>query len=76
MGSETTAADAALHADPCLLARPGRDLVWCFARDVLKDGVWHSKAELIAQIVTFIRSCTEQRAKPFRWTSTGRLLPA
>jgi len=45
-----------------------------FARDVLKDAVWRSKAELIRQIMEYIRHYSSARAKPFRWTNTGKPL--
>lgn len=67
-----------LHFTPTYASWLNQVEIWfgIFARDVLKDGVWHSKAELIAQIMTYIRSYSEQRAKPFRWTYTGKPLAA
>ena len=47
-----------------------------FSRDVLKGGVWHSKKELINQIMDYIKYYNENRAKPFRWTYTGKPLVA
>jgi len=47
-----------------------------FARDVLRDAVWRSKAELIRQIMEYIRIYWSERAKPFRWTYTGKPLAA
>ena len=43
-----------------------------FSRDVLKGGVWHSKQELIRQIVTYIDNYNKTRARPFQWTCTGK----
>jgi transposase len=67
-----------LHFTPTYASWLNQVEIWfgIFARDVLKNGVWHSKAELIAQIMTYIRSYSEQRAKPFRWTYTGKPLAA
>jgi len=67
-----------LHFTPTYASWLNQVEIWfgIFARDVLKDGVWHSKAELIAQIMTYIRGYSAQRAKPFRWTYTGKPLAA
>lgn len=40
-------------------------------RDVLKDGVWHSKKQLVNQIMEFIETYNNERAKPFNWTYAG-----
>ena len=47
-----------------------------FARDVLKDAVWRSRAELVRQIMKYIRIYSSERAKPFRWTYAGKPLAA
>jgi putative transposase len=47
-----------------------------FARDVLRDAVRHSKAELIGQIMEYIRHYSSERAQPFRWTYAGKPLAA
>jgi len=47
-----------------------------FSRDVLKGGVWHSKNELVQQIMSYIRHYNEHKAKPFKWTYTGKPLAA
>jgi hypothetical protein len=36
-----------------------------FARDVLKDGVWCSKQQLVAKIMEYIKSYNELWANPF-----------
>jgi hypothetical protein len=43
-----------------------------FARDVLKDGVWRSKKQLVGQIMEYISKYNELWAKPFKWTYTGK----
>ena len=43
-------------------------------KDVLKDAVWHSKKQLVDQIMTYIKTYNEKRAKPFQWTYTGKPL--
>ncbi len=39
-----------------------------FARDVLRDGVWRSKQQLVGQIMEYIKNYNELWAKPFKWT--------
>jgi transposase len=67
-----------LHFTPTYASWLNQVEIWfgIFARDVLRDAVWHSKAELIAQIMEYIRSYSSERAKPFRWTYTGKPLAA
>ena len=67
-----------LHFTPTYASWLNQVEIWfnIFARDVLRDAVWHSKAELIAQIMEYIRAYSAQRAKPFRWTYTGKPLAA
>lgn len=43
-----------------------------FTKDVLKGGVWRSKEALVNQITTYISHYNQERAKPFRWTYTGK----
>jgi transposase len=67
-----------LHFTPTYASWLNQVEIWfgIFARDVLKDAVWHSKAELVSHIMEYIRSYSSQRAKPFRWTYTGKPLAA
>jgi len=44
------------------------------SRDVLKDGVWDSKEELIECIMKYIKYYNEKKAKPFKWTYEGKVL--
>lgn len=37
-------------------------------RDILKDGVWHSKKHLVDQLMEYIQHYNETKAKPFQWT--------
>lgn len=37
-------------------------------RDVLKDSVWHSKKELIDELMRYIKMYNNNKAKPFQWT--------
>ncbi len=45
-----------------------------FSRDVLKDGVWESKEELIECIMKYIKYYNGKKAKVFKWTYTGKVL--
>jgi transposase len=67
-----------LHFTPTYASWLNQVEIWfgIFARDVLRDAVWHSKAELVAQIMEYIRAYSAKRAKPFRWTYTGKPLAA
>jgi transposase len=44
--------------------------VWfgILTKDVLKNAVWHSKAELIKQLMDYVKMYSKKRAKPFVWT--------
>ncbi len=67
-----------LHFTPTYASWLNQVEIWfgIFARDVLRDAVWHSKAELVAQIMEYIRAYSAERARPFRWTYTGKPLAA
>lgn len=43
-------------------------------KDVLKNGIWKSKQQLVKQIVEYIKTYNRDRAKPFNWTYTGKPL--
>jgi hypothetical protein len=47
-----------------------------FARDVVKGGVWHTRQNLVDQIMFYIRRYNRDRAHPFTWTYTGKVLAA
>lgn len=38
------------------------------SRDVLKDSVWHSRKEMVDELMRYIKTYNEQQAKPFQWT--------
>ena len=44
------------------------------AKDVLKCAVWKSKKQLVSQLMDYVKTYNEQRAKPFKWTYTGKPL--
>jgi len=67
-----------LHFTPTYSSWLNQVEIWfnIFARDVLKDGVWRSKKQLVGQIMEYIKSYNELWAKPFKWTYTGKPLTA
>jgi transposase len=44
--------------------------VWfgILTKDVLKNAVWHSKEQLVKQLMAYIDTYNKKRAKPFVWT--------
>ncbi len=67
-----------LHFTPTYSSWLNQVEIWfsIFSRDVLKGGVWHSKRELIKQIMDYIKYYNKKLAKPFKWTYTGKPLAA
>jgi putative transposase len=43
-------------------------------KDVLKGGVWKSVEQLSAQLIEYIKTYNQTRAKPFAWTYTGNAM--
>jgi transposase len=43
-------------------------------KDVLKGGVWKSVEQLSSQLIEYIKTYNQTRAKPFAWTYTGNAL--
>jgi len=67
-----------LHFTPTYASWLNQVEIWfnIFSRDVIRGGIWHSKKELIDQILLYIRKYNEERAHPFKWTYTGKPLAA
>ena len=65
-----------LHFTPTYASWLNQIEIWfgIFSRDVIKGGIWHSKQELIKQIMNYIRCYNKERAHPFRWTYEGKPL--
>ncbi|MHB1934934.1 MAG: IS630 family transposase [Leptospirillum sp.] len=65
-----------LHFTPTYASWLNQIEIWfsIFSRDVLKGGVWKSKKELVDQILLYIRKYNKERARPFKWTYTGKPL--
>jgi putative transposase len=67
-----------IHCTPTYASWLNQVEIWCsiFTRDVIRGGIWHSKKELVDQILYYIKKYTEERAHPFKWTYTGKPLAA
>lgn len=67
-----------MHFTPTYASWLNQVEIWfnIFTRDVLKGGVWHSKDELVKQIMLYIKEYNKRRAHPFKWTYTGQALVA
>lgn len=65
-----------LHFTPTYASWLNQIEIWfnIFTRDVVKGGVWHSKKELVNQIIYYIKRYNRDRAHPFTWTYTGKVL--
>ncbi len=65
-----------LHFTPTYASWLNQVEIWfhIFSRDVVKGGVWHSKKELVDQIMFYIKRYNRDRAHPFTWTYTGKVL--
>lgn len=55
-----------------LLSSQGHPL--SFTRDVIKGEIWHSKDELVQQIMHYIKEYNKHRTHPFKWTDTREAL--
>ncbi len=67
-----------LHFTPTYSSWMNQIEIWfnILTKDVLKGGVWHSKMQLVSQILEYIETYNKERAKPFSWTYTGKTLVA
>ena len=65
-----------LHFTPTYSSWLNQIEIWfnMLSRDVLKGGVWKSKKQLTDQLMAYVKTYNEQRAKPFKWTYTGKPL--
>lgn len=65
-----------IHFTPTYASWLNQVEVWfsIFSRDVIKGGVWHSKHQLVTQIMHYIKKYNEERSRPFSWTYTGKPL--
>lgn len=65
-----------LHFTPTYASWLNQIEIWfnILSKDVLKGGVWKSSRQLVDQIMDYIKTYNQQRAKPFQWTYTGNPL--
>lgn len=65
-----------MHFTPTYSSWLNQIEIWfnILTKDVLKGGIWKSKAELVNQILDYIKTYNLTRAKPFQWTYTGKVL--
>lgn len=59
-----------LHYTPTYSSWLNQVEIWfnILTKDVLKGAVWHSKQQLIDQMMEYIKTYNNERAKPFEWT--------
>lgn len=65
-----------LHFTPTYSSWLNQIEIWfnILTKDVLKGAVWKSKKQLIDQLMEYVKTYNEKRAKPFKWTYTGNPL--
>ena len=65
-----------LHFTPTYSSWLNQIEIWfnMLTKDVLKGGIWKSRKQLIDQLMKYVKTYNEERAKPFKWTYTGQPL--
>lgn len=65
-----------MHFTPTYSSWLNQIEIWfnIMSKDVLKGGIWKSKEQLANQLIEYIKTYNETRAKPFQWTYTGKPL--
>lgn len=65
-----------LHFTPTYSSWLNQIEIWfnILTKDVLKGGVWKSKKQLTDQLMQYVKTYNAERAKPFKWTYTGKPL--
>jgi len=63
-----------LHHTPTYSSWLNQIEIWfnILSKDVLKNAVWHSKKQLVDQLLEYIKTYNKERAKPFEWTYNGK----
>jgi transposase len=63
-----------LHFTPTYASWLNQVEIWfrILSRDVIRGGVWTSKEQMVRQIMEYVKTYSKERAKPFRWTYTGK----
>lgn len=59
-----------MHFTPTYSSWLNQIEIWfnILSKDVLKGGIWHSKQQLIDQLLEYVKTYNKTRAKPFKWT--------
>ena len=59
-----------LHYTPTYSSWLNQVEIWfnILTKDVLKGAVWHSRKQLVEQLMEYIKTYNNERAKPFKWT--------
>jgi len=62
-----------MHYTPTYSSWLNQIEIWfnILSKDVLKGAVWHSKEQLVEQLMEYIKTYNLTRAKPFDWTYSG-----
>ena len=65
-----------MHHTPTYSSWLNQIEIWfnILSKDVLKGAVWHSKEQLVEQLMEYVETYNKTRAKPFNWTYTGNVL--
>lgn len=65
-----------IHYTPTYSSWLNQIEIWfnILSKDVLKGGIWQSTQQLSNQLIEYIKTYNETRAKPFEWTYTGNPL--
>lgn len=65
-----------IHFTPTYSSWLNQVEIWfnILTKDVLKGGVWKSVEQLSSQLLEYIDTYNQTRAKPFAWTYTGNVL--
>jgi len=62
-----------MHYTPTYSSWLNQIEIWfnILTKDVLKGGIWHSKKQLVDQLMQYIETYNDTKAKPFDWTYNG-----
>lgn len=65
-----------IHYTPTYSSWLNQIEIWfnILTKDVVKGGIWKSTEQLTNQLMEYVKTYNETRAKPFRWTYTGDAL--
>ena len=65
-----------LHFTPTYSSWLNQVEIWfnILTKDVIKGGIWISSKQLADQLMEYIKTYNDTRAKPFQWTYTGKPL--